>query len=67
MNRVRLWQIRSTEKAYLFRTLPPGDPQGQEVWVPRSVIGHVSRNAPVNGVQECVVDVEDWFAEKHDL
>lgn len=79
--RVRLWQVRATDKAYCFETLPPiltsgdgdaafwvSDPKSRQVWVPRSVIGHVSRGAPNDrGVQECIVDISEWMADKLDL
>jgi hypothetical protein len=60
--RVRLWQVRQTEKAVLFKT-----PE-REVWVPRSQIKHISRNPPgTGGLTECIVDVAEWFAEKENL
>lgn len=76
--RVRLWQVRATEKAYLFETLPPimadsfgwyRDPKSREVWIPRSQIKHISRNPPLGpgGIQECLVDLSEWFADKEDL
>jgi hypothetical protein len=69
MAKVNLWQIKNdrTKAAILFRTLHPDD-GGREVWVPRSVIDHVSRNPPdKHGVCLCHVTVADWFAEKEDL
>lgn len=62
--RERLWEIRSTEKAILFSTMPPGDASAREVWIPRSTIHHVSRDPALpNGWRPCHVDVEAWMAE----
>jgi hypothetical protein len=60
--RVRLWQVRQTDKAVLFKT------PDRDVWVPRSQIKHISRNPPgADGLSECTVDVTEWFAEKESL
>lgn len=66
--RVRLWQVRQTDKAILFETLF-GDPKSRQVWVPRSQMQHISRNAPLvpGGAQECLVTLSEWFAEKENL
>lgn len=66
--RITLWQVASTDKAYLFATLPKSYPKHRTIWIPRSVISHISRNpTPANEWPQCIVDVADWFAEKQDL
>lgn len=53
-----------TEKAYRF-TQPI---LHTTIWVPRSVVHHISRGPQdYSGRQECLVEVDDWFAEKNDL
>lgn len=60
--KIRLWFIRETEKARLYSKTPP-DREQVEVWIPRSVVDHTSKN--IDGTH--IVDVQDWFAEKEDL
>ena len=65
--RVRLKQWdkrRGTEKAHLFI-----DPNTlQELWIPRSLVSHISRDMPdTQGIRSCTVEVEDWFADKENL
>lgn len=65
---VVLWFIKDTDKARLFSTLPKGNPNAHEVWIPRSVTLHVSKDPAVpNEYQRCVVEVEEWFLEKNNL
>lgn len=67
--RIKLWQTGpGTEKAYPFSTLPQSDPNKRHVWVPKSVIYHISRDPhkPTEWAP-CVVEIEDWFAEKENL
>lgn len=67
-HRLRLWEIEQREKAILFATMPDHSPRTRKVWIPRSVIDHISRDAALpNGWRPCTVDVADWFAEKEDL
>ena len=64
MRLVRLWQIRATDAAILFSTMPPSD-GGKEVWVPRSLIGHVSRDRELPcGWRPCNVELAAWKAEE---
>ena len=68
--KVVLWQIKSTEKAYLFRTLPLADKLGKEIWIPISQIKHISREGQLaggGGEVKCIVEVAEWLADKHDL
>lgn len=66
--KVRLWQLRKTDRAILFCTLPPDDPTGREVWLPRSAMEHISRDLPLpDGTTPCTVTVAEWLAEKEDL
>lgn len=54
-----------TEKARAFH-LPEN--REKRVWIPRSLTHHVTRNrADVAGYMECLVEVEEWFADKEDL
>jgi len=54
--------IKTSDKAYLFKV------SDREVWVPRSVIKSCTKFAPdAEGHRECIVNVEEWFAEKKDL
>jgi hypothetical protein len=66
---LRLWQIGSTEKAYLLSKVPKSrDPHAQGVWVPRSVIEHITRfPAEPNEWQEVHVKLPEWIAEKKGL
>jgi len=54
-----------TEKAYLFARRFPKP----EVWIPVSVISHVSQKTipDKDGFCQVVVTVEDWFAREHNL
>lgn len=61
--RVVLWEQRRTDKAVLFTTLPDGDPDAREVWIPLSQIDHISKNPS----GECLVDIADWLVEKNEL
>lgn len=54
-----------TEKAYKF--FRP-EKKTEVVWVPRSLVNHVSKNMPdLEGFRLCRVDVQDWFADKNNL
>lgn len=65
--KVRLWQVRKTDGAILFNTMPPGEP-GKQVWIPRSQIHHVSRDLPLpDGLIPCTVELNLWLANKHGL
>lgn len=63
---LRLYQIHGTDKAYCFSRLPKKDAKNsQGIWIPRSVITHISRMpAGVNEWPECGVTIEDWFIDK---
>ena len=51
-----------TEKARKFTVAD------RELWIPRSVITSITKFPPnQNGHRECLVTVEDWFAEKNEL
>lgn len=67
--KVVLWQMRATEKAYLFSTLPKDDPHNRVIWIPRSQIKHISREPKIkpDDLEKCIVDVAEWLADKHDL
>ena len=66
--KVILWQVGGTEKAYLFSTFPKGDANAKQIWIPKSLICHISRD-PVrpNEWQRCTVEVEEWFLDKNEL
>jgi len=67
--RVKLWRCGMSDKAMQFFVLPPGTDGNRSVWIPRSVIHHVSTLPPDgrSAFTPCLVDVEDWFVEKEDL
>jgi hypothetical protein len=66
--KVRVWQVDSTEKAYLFSTTPKLHRAGIKSWVPRSQIEHVSRRvSQPNEWQECVITIPLWLAEAKKL
>lgn len=72
--RVVLWQIAASEQAYKFSTfLSPTEAGYRVLWIPRSLIHHLSREplrpgpGPQPSSQRCVCDIEEWFLEKHDL
>jgi hypothetical protein len=66
---VKLWQAGATEKAYRFSTLPQSDPLKRLVWIPKSQIAHISRtpSAVPGDWPECLVEIEEWLADKDDL
>jgi hypothetical protein len=64
VSNVRLWQIRNTDKAILFSTMPPGESGGKQVWIAKSIMEHVSRDARLpNGWVPCTVTLPLWKAE----
>lgn len=67
--RLKLWRCGQSEKAQQFFVLPPGSEGNRSVWIPRSVIHHLSTlpRDGHGGFTPCVVDVESWFAEKENL
>jgi len=66
---VKLWQIGSSAKAYHFSTFAKNDLSARQLWIPRSVISHVSwlTGPDEERGQECLVEIEEWFCEKEDL
>lgn len=69
---VRLWLIRSTEKAHLFSTTRPGNPSrdSREIWVPRSVIKSLVKfgeEIKPGEWRECEAAIEEWWAQKEGL
>jgi hypothetical protein len=66
--KLRLWEIGGTEKAYLFSSTPKDGRDGNKVWIPKSQIEHITRQAPkVNEWRECVVSLPLWIAERNGL
>lgn len=69
---VRLWLVRSTEKAHLFSTAAQthrvGD-DGRKLWIPRSVIKSLVKfgEEKLGEWRECEVEIEAWFAEKEGI
>ena len=62
MSEFRALLTRETEKARCFTVAD------REVWVPRSVTKRITKFPPdAQGHRECIVDVEDWFADKEGL
>jgi len=69
--KVRLFEIKRSELAIQFMTKLP-DKTGENyetVWIPRSLIHHISRDLKneEQNVTPCIVEVEEWFLEKNDL
>ncbi len=60
-----LWLIEERELARLYSKVPSSRNPGadDEIWIPRQVIKHQSKT-PRKPWPECIVEVEDWFAEK---
>ncbi len=67
--KVVLWQKGGSDLAYRCCTMPPDDHDGKIVWVPRSVVNHVSWPAPADedGWRKGIFDVQEWFANKENL
>lgn len=66
--KVVLWQIGKTDKAYKFSTLTPGDAGAKDIWIPRSLIHHVSRDpAPEGQAPRCTCEIEEWFLDNKEL
>lgn len=66
--KIRLWELKRTEKAILFQTMPPGDKTARQIWLPRSQIEHISHDLPLpNGVKPCTVTIPLWLSEKNEL
>lgn len=62
MSEIRAVLIQETEAARRFKI---GD---RLVWIPKSVTKTITKFAPdLNGNRVCVLDVDDWFADKEDL
>lgn len=62
MSELRAILIGETEKARKFRVAD------RELWIPRSVVKSITKFAPdANGHRDCLLDVEDWFADKENL
>ena len=68
MIKLNLWQVDSSEKAYLFSTTQNHKRDGKQVWIPRSMIEHVTRLPERIGEwQQCIVTLPEWIAEKKGL
>jgi len=62
MSELRAILVDETELARKFKVVE------REVWIPRSVTPRITKFAPdKKGYRECIVEVEDWFAEKNNL
>lgn len=54
--------IQETEKARKFNVA------GRELWIPRSQIKRITKFTPdAKGHRECIVEVEEWLADKEGL
>lgn len=70
--KIVLWcdrERRETDKARLFHTFPKSDPNSKEIWLPRSITHHVSRDPmrPTDTEQRCTLEIEEWFLDKNEL
>jgi len=61
--KIRLFEIRRTERAVLFRTTPKENREGDEHWLPLLEIEHISK-FPTG---ECVVTIPEWLADSRGL
>jgi hypothetical protein len=62
VSEIRCILIRETENARLFRIAD------REVWIPKSVTFRITKLMPMeDGTRECIIEVEEWFAEKNNL
>lgn len=65
---VKLWEVKQTEKAYLFSTTPKSNRDGKQAWIPRSMIEHISRQPAVGDEwPQVVVKTSLWLLEKKRL
>lgn len=65
---LRLWQVAITEKAICVSKTPK-DRDPECVWLPRSMIEHITRfpQKEPDGWPEIHVKMQEWFAEKKGL
>lgn len=63
--RIRMWYVRESEKAWQYTKIPPDRMRQQEdyVWVPKSITEHRSKQE--NGLHELTLPL--WFLEKNGL
>lgn len=63
MSRFNALLLKETKDGRLFRVVD------REVWIPKSLTASITKMGlpDQRGNRECIVDVMDWFAEKHDL
>ena len=59
--RVTLWYQRETDADYLYSKTPPGR-EVDQVWVPKSIVEHRSKNA-----NQHIVTLPEWFVRKEGL
>ena len=60
---VRLWLVRETPAARLYTTAPQDSGRaGKQVWVPRSIVEHTSKDGDCHTVK-----LPDWFVQRENL
>jgi hypothetical protein len=61
---LHLWFIRETDKARLYSKLPPerNPIEGDFVWIPMSIIEHVSKHGDEHDVK-----LPEWFIQARGL
>ena len=67
--KIRLWLVRETPAARLYSKLPPErnpDPATDYVWIPKSVIEHVSKLV-ARKPDEHTVTLPDWIIQEKNL
>lgn len=65
-----LYQVKQTEKAYLFSTQPAGahNRKEEQHWIPKSQIEHISRDKSLGDAwPKCEVRMTLWIAEQKGL
>ena len=69
--RVVLYQIGGSPQAYKFSTKQKGDNTRDLhiVWVPKSIIEHITRRPAqeLNQWDQCEVELPEWFLDKNNL
>ena len=67
--KVVLWEVHRTDKAILYQDDTEINPLAVKVWIPRSLIKHISKDPPVKGSNliRSTVEIEEWFLDKYNL
>lgn len=62
-----LWIVKETAAAVLF-ALSDVSPEDELVWIPKSQIEHLSKEAPdKRGWRQCTAEIREWIAQEKGL